>query len=121
MFPILVATVNDKVIINKTTTYRKDVVMVPSRITEMQQGHDGYKQVQTKFKDFKIWTTHDRRSQRTKRSLSLTGPEAAWMAVRNDHVTFIQFIDALPLILTWSHLPYKDNHPFFSKIVSKNH
>jgi len=32
---------------------RKDVVMVPSRITEMQQGHDGYKQVQTKFKDFK--------------------------------------------------------------------
>lgn len=53
---------------------RKDVVMVPSRITEMQQGHDGYKQVQTKFEDLKIWTTHDRRSQRTK---SLTEPEAA--------------------------------------------
>lgn len=40
----------------------------------MQQGHDGYKQVQTKFEDLKIWTTHDRRSQRTK---SLTEPEAA--------------------------------------------
>lgn len=37
---------------------RKDVVMVPSRITEMQQGHDWYKQVQTEFEDFEIWTSH---------------------------------------------------------------
>lgn len=36
----------------------KDMVMVPSRITEMQQGHDGYEQVQTEFEDLKIWTTH---------------------------------------------------------------
>lgn len=43
---------------------RKDVVMIPSRITKMQQGHDRYKQVQTEFEDLKIWTTHDRRSQR---------------------------------------------------------
>jgi hypothetical protein len=58
MVLILLVIVNDEVIINKTTTHRKDVVMVPSRITEMQQGHDRYKQVQTEFEDLEIWTTH---------------------------------------------------------------
>jgi len=42
---ILVVIVNDEFIINKTTTHREHMVMIPSRITEMQQGHDRYKQV----------------------------------------------------------------------------
>jgi len=48
-------TLHDRV---ELSTHRKNMIVIPVWVSEVQKGEHGYEKVQTKLEDLKIWSTH---------------------------------------------------------------